>query len=391
MLGSTNNKRIDSSSLWNELIYAAMEDPSRWTDFLNAFMSRMKASQALLSVRYDDQPAVSLAAYVGGTAEDVREYMEKWAAEDPWVKDLRMQDYGPGTIRLSHQICPDEVLERTEFYRQYLAPRQWHYGAGLVLYSRDIQAGLLSFNRPKATGPVQEEECEFLRSITPALERAVRMHGEVRRLQTELELHRAHAASVGVAFLLANERGKVLMANGGAEEILAKGDALALRDGRLQAQDETDHAILMHAVAAAGAASGNAGRDAKKLKCARGAGLPPLVVIVSPSSLGTHPRIGAEEATVCLHLVEPGLEKEINTAVLASMFDLTQAEARVAGLLAAGLTIEAAAEKLFVSRSTVRTHLKRVMEKTGCNRQAQLAVIVLNVSRRAHAAEPATA
>ena len=50
---------------WHELIYAAAEDPSRWNLFLQAFVEKMDAGQAVLSVRHEDHPPASIAAYVG--------------------------------------------------------------------------------------------------------------------------------------------------------------------------------------------------------------------------------------------------------------------------------------------------------------------------------------
>jgi DNA-binding CsgD family transcriptional regulator len=58
--------------------------------------------------------------------------------------------------------------------------------------------------------------------------------------------------------------------------------------------------------------------------------------------------------------------------ILKALFDLTSAEARVAGLIAAGHTLTEIAEKLSVSVHTIRKQLKFIFEKTGVRRQADL-------------------
>jgi DNA-binding CsgD family transcriptional regulator len=55
--------------------------------------------------------------------------------------------------------------------------------------------------------------------------------------------------------------------------------------------------------------------------------------------------------------------------LVQSLFDLTPAEARVARSLASGKAVETIAADGGVSLSTIRTHVRGVLEKTGCNRQ----------------------
>jgi DNA-binding CsgD family transcriptional regulator len=66
--------------------------------------------------------------------------------------------------------------------------------------------------------------------------------------------------------------------------------------------------------------------------------------------------------------------------LVQSLFDLTPAEARVARSLASGKTLADIASAGDVSRSTVRTQLDRVMEKTGCNRQADVVALLTGIS-----------
>jgi DNA-binding CsgD family transcriptional regulator len=56
----------------------------------------------------------------------------------------------------------------------------------------------------------------------------------------------------------------------------------------------------------------------------------------------------------------------------AAAFGLTAAEVRVLELLVEGKTVNAAAASLNIAATTARTHLARVMQKTGTRRQAEL-------------------
>ena len=58
-------------------------------------------------------------------------------------------------------------------------------------------------------------------------------------------------------------------------------------------------------------------------------------------------------------------------------FSLTPAEARLALHLVGGETLRSAAVKLSISYETARTCLKKIFNKTGTCRQAELVIIIL--------------
>lgn len=60
----------------------------------------------------------------------------------------------------------------------------------------------------------------------------------------------------------------------------------------------------------------------------------------------------------------------------ADSFGLTAAERRLLGLLSRGMSLPGAATSLGVARTTARTHLQRIFDKTGSRRQADLMRLV---------------
>src|ERR1700730_7408385 len=67
----------------------------------------------------------------------------------------------------------------------------------------------------------------------------------------------------------------------------------------------------------------------------------------------------------------PVTKKDLETA-----FGLTPAEAAVTQLIAQGVGVKRAAIALGVAPSTIRTHLHRILGKTGAARQAELSHLV---------------
>ena len=66
--------------------------------------------------------------------------------------------------------------------------------------------------------------------------------------------------------------------------------------------------------------------------------------------------------------------------IIQSLFDLTPSEARVARGLASGMTTEDIASQSSVSRNTVRSQVRGVLEKTGCKRQAEVVALLTGLS-----------
>ncbi|MGH6801074.1 MAG: helix-turn-helix transcriptional regulator [Methylocella sp.] len=67
-------------------------------------------------------------------------------------------------------------------------------------------------------------------------------------------------------------------------------------------------------------------------------------------------------------------------SVFADLFGLTSAEARVVSQLVSGGGLTKAASHLNIARSTARSHLTNILEKTGTHRQAELVRVFYEVT-----------
>jgi DNA-binding CsgD family transcriptional regulator len=94
------------------------------------------------------------------------------------------------------------------------------------------------------------------------------------------------------------------------------------------------------------------------------------VMPLSPPSNGLLP--GNERPVGGLFIVDCQRNTVDRVNVFAEYFDLTSAEARVLAQLISGEGLTVAARHLDIARSTARTHLARILEKTGTHRQAEL-------------------
>jgi DNA-binding CsgD family transcriptional regulator len=82
-------------------------------------------------------------------------------------------------------------------------------------------------------------------------------------------------------------------------------------------------------------------------------------------------------AAIALFLSDADHAKETPASVLLRLYGLTASEARVAGEVLRGSSVDEAAKRLGLKRETVRTHLKHIFAKVGTTRQADLVRLLL--------------
>lgn len=69
----------------------------------------------------------------------------------------------------------------------------------------------------------------------------------------------------------------------------------------------------------------------------------------------------------------------IADAILLTLYGLTAAEARVASEIGKGGILRDIGQRLQISENTLKTHLKRVFDKTGVRRQSDLVGLVASL------------
>ena len=87
--------------------------------------------------------------------------------------------------------------------------------------------------------------------------------------------------------------------------------------------------------------------------------------------------LGREKRTALLKLYDEDLGLVVDERALSCLYGLTRGEAALAAALARGKAIDQAADKLFISVETARTHLKHILMKTVTHRRTELFVLML--------------
>ena len=267
-----------------------------------------------------------------------------------------------------------EVLTPAEqaadpIYEQFLRPNGigWTAGTVIPVPSRDLL--VFDIGRRLADAPFRRQEMERLDLYRPHLARAALLSHRL-RLEAAASATAALAA-LGLPAACLTQDGRVIQANslltGLADRIpIGAADRLSFKDRRAAT-------LLQDALAAPATES-----QIRSVPIAATPDGPALVAHLVPIVRSAGDIFS--RAAAMLIITPVTLPSQPHTEVLAGLFDLTPAEARIARGIAAGWSLDNLTEQLQVGRETARSHLKSVMAKTGTSRQAELALLLSGAS-----------
>jgi DNA-binding CsgD family transcriptional regulator len=142
---------------------------------------------------------------------------------------------------------------------------------------------------------------------------------------------------------------------------------LSDQPSRLAVVDPAADRLLREALTRSGQGSERAVRS---IPIAASGERPPVILHLVPIRGAAHDVFTGARFVL---IATPVTAQDVPSAdVVQGLFDLTPGEARLATLIAAGDAPAPAAAKLGITPSTARSVLKRVFQKTGVSRQAEL-------------------
>lgn len=360
-----------------DLIYGAIADPHRWADVLVGVSDHLGALGGMLAYVPAPSSRKAPTQILGRLPEEPSAIFREHYAWNPWTVAVAQAPFGKAVS--ANSLVEPGSIQKTAFYADVLAP--WGHadildinhkalavdgsvgGFGFCLSSRDAaQAG----ERVRLLDPLTSHLC---RAFDASLLLGSRADGK-RQLSAILEM-------MPNAALLLDGRGRVTQANSAAEALLRQSDGIAFNGDGLQlisALASERNALARALKDALDIASGfGAALAYEPVRVGRPSGAAPLLVLAVPLP---RPSFAFWElvapARVLVVIVDPAAKSRATATSLQAAYGLTAAEARIALLLASGITGSQMPAMLGVTSATIKTHLRRCFEKTGAHSQAEL-------------------
>jgi len=355
-----------------ETVYDSATDPDHWEVFLRELAHAINGKSGLLRV-IDEQASARRTNFHYNLDPELQElHRRHYVTCDVFVDALR--DKPAGFITTTEGLVERRELETTEFFNDYLLPQDTHHICGGLAMRNAGCTIMFGVQRDARTGAFASDDADFIRLFVPHIQRAVRLGHLFDLAHHQLETAEQALESLAVGILLLDENERLLHANTRAEDLLRRECGLRIHDGRLCVMQEADEQGLRDMLAVTRNRTRHEAAPVPESMLLTPGPTDPQLLIVScpvkrhlPHFHGPWPEVSA--AVFVSNLADAGL---LNHDVLMQLYGLTTTEAQLACALSRGHDLADLARDWEVSRETLRTHLKRVLHKTGTSRQADL-------------------
>lgn len=366
--GSVQSRDKDDAVIHG--FYGAASGECSWAESLDAFSAAVGAP-LLLKVPGTGCRALPMVAGGGIAPDSLREYRERFLASDPCSELLR--NAPTEAIRAFSTLSQKTRLERTTFYSEWMAPQGFTTDKLLVaLVDQGAELGEVVLSVFAASGKSANEHVQRLVSTAlPHLRRALGLWDRVRQSK--------------IAALSAK---RVL-------DYLPMGVVMLDDDGTPYTASEKACAILKESGTGCSQSGGmgnctHVGDLARRIRDDRGS---------RHSATGGGKELTYDymltadenEGSQVVFLFASGMRCLPSAEMLQARYGFSERESEMAVALCRGMTPLEAAETFRIAMPTVRTHIRRLLEKTGVQRQTELVMELLSHPSAVLGSAPAAA
>lgn len=352
---------LDAATI--ERIYTGGLAEEPWRDVVEQITDRLGALVTVLAFRTAsvDLPLVGVMAFRGKG----RQAWEEYSARYPVARTFRYERMEPNEILplIDENVVDPDLLQQMR--EEAFLPAGIGHSYALGLWDRGQPVAYVIWGTP-VDHPLQEDEAVWLREVARPLARAVAGYNRMRIAELSSRLAADTLGRLEVGVIAIDRQNRVMFSNQVAERLVAECTELGLHDGRLLVANP-DLAAQLEASRTTSQAAQVLGKGDSAI------GLAMVPVHHGRDELGPGSR---PERAIYLH--EMSGSAPVPERLISALFGLSRAEAKLAALLCAGLTIREAGVAMGITENSARTYSKLAFSKLGVSRQAELVRRILS-------------
>ena len=358
-------------------IYQAALDPQVWPSALQGISDAVGSGLSGLVVLNKRSGTFPLAAGDPRSATDaIEDYTRNYAHIDELREFARSRPAGQVTV--TSDVSRD-LLRRSECYNEFYIPWDLKYFVGSYLVNdRTCEASLVVYRGQAEGGEYSQEEVATIGLLVPHVTRALEVSRRLHETSAETKHLYDALDMVTQGVVLLDPGCRVTWMNAAASSVVSGNDGVGVDPGGFRIDDPAAMRIVRR-VATSAAAQSLLSAEACHVQAERPSGRAPYRIMAAPVrpaiDRGFSPRTAA-----IVFIVDPVRANRPSRTALQALHGLTPVEAELAASMAEGKSIHEFADQRQISIETVRTHLKRVMQKTGMHKQAQLVTLLLQTA-----------
>ena len=352
-----------------EAIHAAGIEAEHWPKALTALTGLCGGVGATLEVfdkrtqRHNDFHAVDV------PLDLEKAYLDYWAPRSPRV--IHGQRMKTGEIGWDYQFLDEAAMDRDGFYSELLPITDFRYFVSATLANSPAEYAVVAVQRTRRQGHVGENEIAAMRRLVPHLQQALDVSARLRGARLAIDAFEQALDWLDDGAALLRRDGGIVFCNERFRRIAQKRDGVWIEKGAVTFSAGACRAHFARGLnALQRVREGDAGAlPPRDFTVPRPSGDPDYVVSLRPlGDAARHPR----SAVAILFVRDPAAGNAAAVNLLRELFGFTPAEANLAQALQSGVSPAAYARDYRLSPNTVYTHLRRLKDKTGWQRTAEL-------------------
>jgi DNA-binding NarL/FixJ family response regulator len=350
-------------------IYDAALDPDLWPVALEGIREFVRGCAANFYWQDVSKENAGVFHCVGIEPAYLQSYFETYTKLNPLYPAAAF--IAPGDVFGSTEILPTPDFHRTRFYEEWMRPQGMIDSVVVNLEKTVASVAALAVIRGDRDGLVDDESRRRMQLLVPHLLRASAIgHVIAGHMQGRAALTDA-LDRIAAGVFLVDGAGRTVFANEPASVLLNSGKLLRNGPAGLVATDPAASRSLQYALTASGRGEES---DAVETAILLGSDQNERwLAHVLPLTSGVRQESAARHSAVAAVFVrKAALDIASPLETVARLYKLTGSEVRVLHAIVDTGGVPDIAAALGISESTVRTHLKRLFEKTSTHRQVDL-------------------
>ena len=356
-------------------VYDAALDPASWPKALEKTCRYVEGMASTLLSQDSAQKTAEFHFSWGDDPEYTRSYQDTYVKMNPLLLPMVLATE-TGSVVANSDLVPIEEFRSTRFYQEWAQPQGYLDAVSATLDKSATGYAALAVTRHERDGLVDEGMRRRMQLLAPHFRRALAIGKVIETNKVEAATLADALDGLAAGMFLVDAAGRIVHANARGHAVIAEAKVLKGLGGRLSATDMQADKTLAEvfttanagdvALATKGIAVPLAARDGER-----------WVAHVLPLTSGARRQASVCYAAVAAVFVrKSALELRAPLDTLSDLYELTPAELRVLMAIVEIGGVPDVAPVLGISETTVKTHLRRLFEKTGTKRQAELVKLV---------------
>lgn len=359
---------------FNQLLTVLYRIPfarSGWQDFLNELAAQSNSQSGILTLVDPETLRVQADYNYGMDQPKLDQWNEHFITVDPWVREL--QKLPDNVIYVGDALVPHREFLESELYCDWARGIGiQHATGGFIRLPTDEAGVLITLQQNGKQGATDDASRHMLNLLIPHIESVLSISQEAKHAGQESDAILEH---LDQAAFVCDQRLNVLRHNELAESMLATGSSVRLIDGKLHVMGWVNPSL--HSVFDSSVHPTRQG----PYRLVTYHENTPYMIKVAPLLTGETVFAGPNSRFL-VTIRQANRIDALDTGVLQQIFDLTDREAEIAGLLAQGQSVKEIAAVLKVRESTIRTHVKSLLWKSETHSQQSMIALFHSVSQK---------